>query len=96
VLGIVRAPEAGWSSSATLLAIGGGLALLVDFVGLQASRREPLMRLRIFRTPNPAAANMAPFLLGAAAVSRRGSRVAKRTQRRLCRDSSLGETPVAR
>ena len=66
VLGIVRAPEAGWSSSATLLAIGGGLALLLGFVGLQASRREPLMPLRIFRTPNLAAANMAQFLLGAA------------------------------
>jgi EmrB/QacA subfamily drug resistance transporter len=66
VFGIVRAPEVGWGSSATLLAIGGGLALLLAFVGLQASRREPLMPLRIFRTPNLAAANLAQFLLGAA------------------------------
>lgn len=66
VLGIVRAPEVGWSSSATLLAIGGGLALLLSFVGIQASRREPLMPLRIFRTPNLAAADLVQFLLGAA------------------------------
>jgi EmrB/QacA subfamily drug resistance transporter len=66
VLGIVRAPEVGWDSSATLLAIGGGVALLLGFVGIQASRREPLMPLRIFRTPNLAAANLVQFLLGAA------------------------------
>jgi EmrB/QacA subfamily drug resistance transporter len=66
VFGIVRAPEEGWGSSATLLAIGGGLALLAAFLGLQATRREPLMRLSILRTPNLAAANLAQLLLGAA------------------------------
>src|SRR3712207_6272521 len=58
VFGIVRAPEEGWGSSATLLAIGGGLALVAAFVVLQAGRREPLMRLGIPRTPNLAAANL--------------------------------------
>src|SRR5918995_339370 len=48
VFGIVRAPEEGWGSSATLLAIGGGIALLALFVAVQAARREPLMRLGIF------------------------------------------------
>jgi predicted MFS family arabinose efflux permease len=33
---------------------------------VQAARREPLMPLRIFRTPNLAAANLAQVLLGAA------------------------------
>ena len=66
VFGIVRAPEEGWGSSATLLAIGSGLALLAAFVAVQASRREPLMRLGILRTPNLAAANLAQVLLGAA------------------------------
>ena len=66
VFGIVRAPEEGWGSPATLLAIAGGLVLLGLFVALQASRREPLMRLSIFRTPNLAAANLAQLLLGAA------------------------------
>jgi predicted MFS family arabinose efflux permease len=35
-------------------------------VAIQAARREPLMRLSIFRTPNLAAANVAQLLLGAA------------------------------
>ncbi len=66
VFGIVRAPEEGWGSSETLLAIGGGLALLAAFVAIQNERGEPLMRLSIFRTPNLAAANVAQLLLGAA------------------------------
>src|SRR4051794_22549893 len=66
VFGIVRAPEEGWGSAATLVAIAGGLALLAAFVAIQAKRREPLMRLSIFRTPNLAAANIAQLLLGAA------------------------------
>ena len=66
VFGIVRAPDEGWGSSATLLAVGGGIALLAAFVAVQASRREPLMRLSILRTPNLAAANLAQVLLGAA------------------------------
>jgi EmrB/QacA subfamily drug resistance transporter len=66
VFGIVRAPEEGWGSSATLAAIGGGLVLVAAFVALQAARRHPLMRLTILRTPNLAAANVAQLLLGAA------------------------------
>src|SRR5215203_6441784 len=66
VYGVVRAPEEGWGSLATLAAIAGGLALLAGFVAIQASRREPLMRLGILRTPNLAAANLAQVLLGAA------------------------------
>ena len=66
VFGIVRAPGEGWGSSETLLAIGGGLALLAAFVAIQSGRREPLMRLSILRTPNLAAANVAQLLLGAA------------------------------
>ena len=66
VFGIVRAPEEGWGSAATIVSIGGGLILLALFVAIQASRREPLMRLSILRTPNLAAANLAQLLLGAA------------------------------
>jgi MFS family permease len=56
VFGIVRAPDEGWSSSATLLSIGGGIALLALIVAVQAARREPLMRLSNLRTPNLAEA----------------------------------------
>jgi MFS family permease len=66
VFGIVRAPEQGWGSTATLASIGGGIALLAAFVVIQRLRREPLMRLAILRTPNLAAANGAQLLLGAA------------------------------
>jgi MFS family permease len=66
VFAIVRAPEEGWGSAETLVVLAGGVALLALFVAVQASRREPLMRLSIFRTPNLAAANLAQFLLGAA------------------------------
>src|SRR5215204_4874144 len=63
VFGVVRAPQEGWGSSTTLLTIGGGLALLVVFLAIQGSRREPLMRLSIFGTPNLASANLAQLLL---------------------------------
>jgi MFS family permease len=66
VFGIVRAPQEGWGSAATLASIAGGVALLGLFVAIQAARREPLMRLSIFRAPNLAAANVAQLLLGAA------------------------------
>jgi EmrB/QacA subfamily drug resistance transporter len=66
VFAIVRAPEEGWGSAATLFALGGGLGLLALFVALQARVREPLMRLGVFKAPNLAAANVAQLLLGAA------------------------------
>ncbi len=66
VFAIVRAPEAGWTSSGTLLTGLGGITLLGVFVALQAQLRQPLMRLGIFRAPNLAAANVAQLLLGAA------------------------------
>jgi MFS family permease len=66
VFGVVRAPEEGWGSATTLGSLAAGVALLAAFVVVQASRREPLMRLSIFRAPNLAAANLAQLLLGAA------------------------------
>src|SRR5215216_4452233 len=66
VFGIVRAPEQGWGSAATVLPIAGGVILLVGFVSLQRQVREPLIRLSILRTPNLAAANLSQLLLGAA------------------------------
>lgn len=66
VFGVVTAPQSGWTSPVTLLSGAAGIALLGVFVLLQAKRREPLMRLGIFRAPNLAAANFAQFMLGAA------------------------------
>jgi predicted MFS family arabinose efflux permease len=69
VYAIVRAPEVGWGSAPTLLGGAGALALLGLFLVMQAKRRQPLVRLGIFRTPALGAANVAQFLLGAAWVA---------------------------
>ncbi len=66
VLGIVRAPEVGWSSGETLVPLGVASALLGWFVVLQAVRRDPLVPLAIFRAPGLSAANVVAALLGAA------------------------------
>jgi len=63
---IVRAPQIGWASAQTWGAMSVAAVLLVAFVFVQRSRREPLMRLGIFRTPNLGAANLAQLLLGGA------------------------------
>jgi EmrB/QacA subfamily drug resistance transporter len=68
VLGVVRAPEIGWSDSATVWSLASGAALLGAFVVLQAVRRDPLMPLGIFRTKDLAAGNAVMALLGAAWV----------------------------
>ncbi|WP_409181669.1 MFS transporter [Amycolatopsis sp. VS8301801F10] len=64
VYGIVRAPEAGWTS--TWIALAAGLVLLAGFVVRQAKARTPLMRLSVFRAPRLGAANLAQVFLGAA------------------------------
>jgi EmrB/QacA subfamily drug resistance transporter len=66
VFAIVRAPESGWASSGTLVSALVGAVLLGVFIASQARRRQPLVRLGIFRAPNLAAANVAQALLGAA------------------------------
>lgn len=66
VYGIVRSEVAGWASAETWVAIGAGVVLLVLFLVIQRVKREPLMRLSIFRSPNLGAANLAQVLLGAA------------------------------
>ncbi|MFB9682012.1 MFS transporter [Streptosporangium vulgare] len=63
---IVRAPEQGWSSAATLLELAGAAALLALFLVVQRTVHEPLMPLGIWRTPGLATANLAMALLGAA------------------------------
>ena len=66
VYAVVRAPEEGWGAASTWLVLLAAVALLGVFLALQARRREPLMDLRIFATPNLGAANIAQLLLGAA------------------------------
>ncbi|MDB5585834.1 MAG: transporter [Devosia sp.] len=66
VYGVVRAPEVGWGSGETWIALGIAAVLLIAFVIAQTVRREPLMRLSILGTPNLGAANLAQMLLAGA------------------------------
>ncbi|MFE7394595.1 MFS transporter [Streptomyces sp. NPDC057582] len=66
VFAIVRAPEAGWLSTGTVLQLAGAAALLVLFFVIQKTVREPLMPLGIWRVPRLGSANLAMALLGAA------------------------------
>ncbi|KAA2261571.1 MFS transporter [Solihabitans fulvus] len=66
VYAIVRAPELGWGSLRTIGTLAGAVVLLGIFVAVQRARKEPLVRLAIFRTPNLGGANLAQFVLGAA------------------------------
>lgn len=68
VFTVVRAPEQGWGSSATVLGLVAAVALLAGFVAIQQHREQPLVRLAIFRTPNLGGANLAQLLLGASWV----------------------------
>ncbi|MGW9632377.1 MFS transporter [Agromyces sp. NPDC055520] len=68
VYGIVRAPEAGWASAETLIALAVGFALLGAFFAIQSRSRTPLLRLGIFRAPQLGAANLAQLLLGSSWV----------------------------
>ncbi|MDQ1007404.1 EmrB/QacA subfamily drug resistance transporter [Streptomyces sp. V4I23] len=66
VFAVVRAPEAGWGSTGTILQLVGAAALLTLFFVIQKSVRTPLMPLGIWRVPRLGSANLAMTLLGAA------------------------------
>ena len=66
VYAIVTTEPGEWTSTRTLGLLVGALVLLVAFVVLQATSREPLLPLRIFRAPNLASANVLMALLGGA------------------------------
>ncbi|MFF0745402.1 MFS transporter [Streptomyces sp. NPDC004111] len=66
VFAVVRAPEAGWGSTATVLQLAGAAALLAFFLVVQRSVREPLMPFSVWRVPRLGSANLAMMLLGAA------------------------------
>ncbi|MDL9978808.1 MFS transporter [Microbacterium sp. ASV49] len=69
VFAIVRAPEAGWLTAATLVPFVAGVLLLIAFVAIERRVREPLLRLSLLRRPLLGGANVAQLLLGATWVS---------------------------
>src|SRR5919107_3201098 len=66
VYAIVTANDAGWTSVQTVSLLLTSAALLGAFTIIQKRSREPLMPLRIFKTPNLLASNIVMALLGAA------------------------------
>ena len=66
VYAIVTANDVGWTSGQTLSLLLTSAALLSAFTLIQKRSREPLMPLRIFKTPNLLASNIVMALLGAA------------------------------
>src|ERR687893_484392 len=66
VYAVVTANDAGWTSLQTVSLLSTSAALLGAFTLIQKRSKEPLMPLRIFKTPNLLASNIVMALLGAA------------------------------
>nr|WP_144007095.1 MFS transporter [Pelomonas sp. KK5] len=66
VFALIEAPARGWGSGTVILAGGIGLAALAAFVVLEASVRDPMLPLGLFRIRNFFGANLLTLLLYAA------------------------------
>ncbi|MGW1405126.1 MFS transporter [Streptomyces sp. NPDC002403] len=67
--GIVQTEVSGWTATATLAPLLGGVALLGVFVAVEARTAEPLMPLRVLGARAVASANAAMFVIGSATFS---------------------------
>jgi EmrB/QacA subfamily drug resistance transporter len=61
--GIVRATALGWTSPTVLVAVGGGLALVVAFVWWELRAPAPMLPMRFFRSRGFAASNGVSFAM---------------------------------
>src|SRR4051812_7688371 len=48
VLGLIRGNDQGWSSTKTLLELGGGVALIVSFLVIEARKRNAMLDVTLF------------------------------------------------
>jgi predicted MFS family arabinose efflux permease len=64
VFGIVRAPDEGWSSASTLVAITGGVALLALFPFVESRAAEPILPLELFRNQTFRTTSAISFVIG--------------------------------
>src|SRR3954452_21065649 len=62
VFALVKAPDEGWGSTATVLRLVGAGVLLVAFVAKEAIARNPLLPLKIFRVRGLAAADVTQLI----------------------------------
>jgi EmrB/QacA subfamily drug resistance transporter len=66
VYAIVNGHEVGFTSTQTLLTLGGAIVLLASFLIIESRVRDPLMPLALFKLRNVAVANVAGVLWAAA------------------------------
>src|SRR4051794_25085154 len=69
VLGLIRGNEQGWSSTKTVLELGGAAALIFGFVIMESLRSEPMLDLSLFRKPAFAGVSIVAFTLSASMFS---------------------------
>jgi len=70
VFGVVRTERVGWGSITTAVTLGAAVVLLLAFVTVErTTKREPLLRLGLFRYRSVSAANAFNLLVGAAMAS---------------------------
>jgi EmrB/QacA subfamily drug resistance transporter len=65
VLALLRGNDAGWGTSATILELAAGAALLATFVAIEHKVREPMLPLGLFRVPAFAGAQITAFAISA-------------------------------
>lgn len=65
VFGISTAEEKGWLSTNTLISLIVGLALFIVFVFIENNKKDPLVPMSIFKTPNLSIGNIGVFLVQA-------------------------------
>jgi EmrB/QacA subfamily drug resistance transporter len=66
VYAIVTANDSGWTSMQTIVAFGMASLMFALFFRIQRRRKEPLIPLSIFKTPNLLTSNIVMALVGAA------------------------------
>jgi EmrB/QacA subfamily drug resistance transporter len=50
VWGLIKAPDSGWTSAASIAYLAGAVAALIAFIVRESKAREPLLPLRLFRS----------------------------------------------
>jgi EmrB/QacA subfamily drug resistance transporter len=65
VLGLIRGNDQGWTSTKTLLELGGAAALIALFLVIEARRKEPMLDLSLFRNKAFLGASIVAFCLSA-------------------------------
>ena len=66
VYGLIESAEAGFGNTLVMIALGGGAALFVAFILVEARVRAPLLPLSLFRSRDFSGANLLTFFLYAA------------------------------